>query len=219
MRQRERQERSRQKILSAAMEEFGSQEYETVTMDRICANHDISKGMMYHYYSNKDDLFLLCVEDTFDALKVYIEEHAEKPDGQNTLETIRNFFMLREYFAELHPQCRRVFETAVFHPPAHLAEQIDLLHGPIARINKEYLTDVVAHMSLRPGVNPDSVIRILEGIEFLLRAVGYRCLENQEMNGLNRVFASLDEVLDMVLFGVLCQTPDAAAYDKEAVNV
>ena len=58
MRQQERQERSRQLIAQAALEEFGSAGYDAVTMDGICAGHGISKGMMYHYYANKDELFL-----------------------------------------------------------------------------------------------------------------------------------------------------------------
>ena len=57
MTQKERQERSRQEIFRAAMEEFGTRGYEEVTMERICSGHGISKGMMYHYYSNKDELF------------------------------------------------------------------------------------------------------------------------------------------------------------------
>lgn len=214
MTQQERQERSRQKILSAAMEEFGSQEYENVTMDCICAKHNISKGMMYHYYSNKDELFLACVQDTFHALKDYIEENAKEPDGCNALEAIRKFFMLREHFIEHNPQCRRIFERAVFHPPKHLAEQINLLHKPITQLNQGYMKDVVAHMTLRPGVNPDSVTRLLEGIEFLLRSAGFRCPESQEINGLDTVLASLEEILDMILFGVLCQRPDIGADEK-----
>lgn len=205
MTQQERQERSRQKIFSAAMEEFGSHGYENVTMECICANHNISKGMMYHYYSNTDELFLLCVQDTFHALKDYIAENAQKPDGQNALDVIKNFIMLREYFIELHPQRKRIFETAIFYPPIHLAEQINLLHEPITQFNQEYLRDVIAHMSLRPGVNPDSVIRILEGIEFLLRSTGYRCPEGQETDELNTVLTFLQEVLDIVLFGILCK--------------
>ena len=39
--------------LSAALEEFGTYGYDKVNMERICGNHGISKGMMYHYYSNK----------------------------------------------------------------------------------------------------------------------------------------------------------------------
>ena len=56
MKQAQRQERSRREILQAAMEEFGTHNYNDVTIDNICSRHGISKGMMYHYYSGKDDL-------------------------------------------------------------------------------------------------------------------------------------------------------------------
>lgn len=52
MTQKERQDRSKEEICRAAMEEFGTLGYDKVTMERICGNHGISKGMMYHYYSN-----------------------------------------------------------------------------------------------------------------------------------------------------------------------
>ena len=68
MTQKERQERSRKEIYQAALEEFGTYGYDKVNMERICGNHGISKGMMYHYYSGKDDLFLLCAREIFQAL-------------------------------------------------------------------------------------------------------------------------------------------------------
>ena len=58
-----------ERIQQAAMEEFGTHNYSDVTIDNICSRHGISKGMMYHYYSNKDELFLLCVERTFQELR------------------------------------------------------------------------------------------------------------------------------------------------------
>ncbi len=56
MTQKERQERSKREILEAAMEEFGTRGYDAVTMEGICGGHGISKGMLYHYYPNKDAL-------------------------------------------------------------------------------------------------------------------------------------------------------------------
>ena len=73
MKQKERQERSRKEIFQAAMEEFGSNDYDKVTMESICTRHKISKGTMYHYYSGKDELFLQCVEATFQMLKEYVK--------------------------------------------------------------------------------------------------------------------------------------------------
>ena len=98
MTQKERQARSRHAIFLAALEEFSKNDYDTVTMDSICQGHGISKGMMYHYYSNKDELFLLCVKDTFQALKAQIERDAAELSGQSSFDSIKNYLLIREYF-------------------------------------------------------------------------------------------------------------------------
>ena len=46
MTQKERQDRIREGIYLAALEEFGTLGYERVNMERICGQHGISKGMM-----------------------------------------------------------------------------------------------------------------------------------------------------------------------------
>ena len=84
MTQKERQERSRKEIYQAALEEFGTYGYDKVNMERICGNHGISKGMMYHYYSNKDELFLLCVERTFQELRAHVERDMAHLSGEDT---------------------------------------------------------------------------------------------------------------------------------------
>lgn len=78
MTQEERKRRSREEIYRVALEEFGTYGYEQVTMERICTRHNISKGMMYHYYANRDQLYLSCVERTFGDLKTYLEQAVER---------------------------------------------------------------------------------------------------------------------------------------------
>jgi len=203
--QEERQERSRQRILSAAMEEFGAAAYETVTMDRICANHEISKGLMYHYYTNKDELFLLCVKETFRLLREYLEQHANKPDGEDPWSIIRHYFMLRERFIIQRPECRLIYETAVLHPPPHLAEETDRLYEPISNFNQSYLREVVARLPLRPGIQPEKAMRMLKSIGYLMRIAGRQGIELPKVESIKKY---LDEILDMALFGVLRQAPE-----------
>lgn len=103
MTQRERQEHAKKTIFQAALAEFGAQPYETVTMDRICSRHGISKGMMYHYFSSKDELFLLCVKELFQSLQVYIQEESTQIQKENSHAAIRQYFMLRERFFAREP--------------------------------------------------------------------------------------------------------------------
>ena len=103
MTQKERQERSRKEIFQAAMEEFGTNDYDQVTMESICTRHKISKGMMYHYYSGKDELFLQCVDAVFRNLKEYVEQKMPAAEQKDVFQAIKEFFVLREYFLAAGP--------------------------------------------------------------------------------------------------------------------
>lgn len=200
MTQQERQERSRRDIFQAAMEQFGSKDYEKVTMESICSGHGISKGMMYHYYSNKDELFLLCVEDTFCALKTHIERETQSLEGQPVLACIRNYFLLREYYFQYHPEQKRIFENAMLRPPEHLIQQIQKLHHPIREMNVRFLQGIAERLTLRPGLDRGRVLRYLERLEDF-------CLIYQRSGqadyDLHMMLKDAQELLDMALFGVI----------------
>lgn len=205
MTQQERQERSRNSILQAAMEEFGTNDYDKVTMESICSRHGISKGMMYHYYSSKDELFLLCVQQTFQKLKIHVEREAEGLKGQNSFQAIKNFFMIRECFFECHPWEKRIFENAMLRPPEQLMEKIWELREPLRKINWKFMERVAGKMFLRPGLDKKKVVRYLESIEYNFRSIMAVYKEKKDLQDLHSMLELAEEVMDMVLFGVIHQ--------------
>ena len=150
MTQEERKRRSREEIYRVALEEFGTNGYEKVTMERICTGHGISKGMMYHYYANKDELFLLCVERTFANLKAYLEQAVEREmagSGEvDPVKVIQRYFLLREEYFQRRPLERGIFEVALFRPPKHLLEQILVLRAPVRAVNVRLLLLSLIHI-------------------------------------------------------------------------
>lgn len=202
MTQKERQERSKREIFRAAMEEFGTMGYHAVTMESICTRHGISKGMMYHYYSNKDELFLLCVEDTLAQLRTYIEQHMQELEEENPLEAIRKFFMLRESCFQTRPEQKKIFEDAIFHPSKGLTEEISKLRAPLRQVNRQFLLKVMSRMDLRPELDIEKVSRYLEGLDlFMWPFIAQYQAENEEQN-LHTMLTATEEMMDMVLFGI-----------------
>ena len=61
MKKAEKTERTKERILQAAMEEFGRKGYAAATIGAICSEHGIAKGLLYHNFVGKDDLYLACV--------------------------------------------------------------------------------------------------------------------------------------------------------------
>ena len=211
MTQKERQERSRREILRAAREEFGSHDYGQVTMESICSGHGISKGMMYHYYANKDELFLLCVQDTFLSLRAYVEQEAEKLAGQKNFDAIKKYFMIREYFFQLEPKHKRVFENAMLRPPEQLREQIQILHRPLEEMNRRFLRVVVSGMRRRPELKEEQVNRYLESIVYTFSDM---LLRGRTLEDIHAMLEATEELLDMILFGVL-QQADAPSREQK----
>lgn len=72
---------SRQRILDAAMREFSARGYEGASLNTVCTEYGISKGIIYHYFKDKDELYLLCTEKCFNEITAYLEETAKQLSG------------------------------------------------------------------------------------------------------------------------------------------
>lgn len=205
MKQKERQERSRQQILQAALAEFGIHNYEDVTMEKICAAHGISKGMMYHYYANKDELFLLCVQNIFDKLRIHLETQAAVLASQDPLERIQNYFLIRECYFRQHPMEKKIFENALFRTPQHLKDEIAALRRPLRDMNLHFLQQIIHELALRPCIDYAEAIHYLEAVEDIFWRLLAQYSPREEGADLHRQTAAARRLLDLVLFGVLRQ--------------
>ena len=61
-----------QKVIAAAIEEFSTKDFESASMNQIIQNAGISKGSMYHYFVNKEDLYLYLIELAMAEKKEYL---------------------------------------------------------------------------------------------------------------------------------------------------
>ena len=203
MTQKERQEHSRQEILQAALDEFGTYEYAQVTVDNVCARHNISKGMLYHYYSGKDDLFLLCVGDTFEKLSEFVAQNEFQLKDHSALDSLTAYYQCREQFFAAHPRRRKVFESAMLHPPAHLESKLRELRAPVWQINRQFWQRVVRQYPLRAGLKEEQVMRYLESIDYAFQTILEQYNEAGNARDIYDILQITSEIREMLLFGVM----------------
>ena len=206
MTQKERQTRSKHTIFLSALEEFGSHDYSRVSMESICQNHGISKGMMYHYYSNKDDLFLLCVQDMFQALAAQLEQDMQQLDETKPLEAVKQFFLIRERFFQQHPHWKNIFENAMLRTPKHLEDAVFELRQPIRSLNRQFLGNVASALTLRPGMSRETATRYMESIEYVFPSLLRQFRAGSEITNLHDMLNAVTELIEIILFGFVSQT-------------
>ena len=69
---------TKSKILSSAITEFALHGYEAASLNVICRNGGISKGIIYHYFDSKEDLYICCVSECFEKLTEYLKQNMNK---------------------------------------------------------------------------------------------------------------------------------------------
>lgn len=106
------EEEKRQRILSAAMDEF-SKGYKSASTDEIVRQAGISKGLLFHYFGTKKGLYVFLIEYALDQL---VHEYAEvinmaQPDP---LERIWQMSLLKRDLCGRYPNIFN-FLTAAFY--------------------------------------------------------------------------------------------------------
>lgn len=102
MKKEEKTRRTYERILAAAIEEFGTKSYESASLTTLCNENQISKGLIYHNFKNKDELYLKCVEECFGKMTSYFKSREYKADCVQ--ESIHRLFEAREQFFKENPQ-------------------------------------------------------------------------------------------------------------------
>lgn len=201
MKREEKNIKSMQEILNAAMQEFGSCDYNDVTLNSICERHHISKGLFYHYFSGKDELFLLCVKRVFTALESELQQNVQITGSLD--ENINRYFQIRNLYFEQNPFDRQVFTSATFQCPAHLKQQVAQLRLPLQEWNRHYFRKVFSQVELRPGISYDEAAedfsRFEEIFAYLLPG---SCRNNGSLFDMERATRRL---LDRMLYGIAQQ--------------
>ena len=153
MKQEEKTKLTRQKILDAGIAEFGENGYEKANINSISAS-GIAKGLIYHNFATKDELYLEC-------LSVCFEEITEALACPESVPDYSVYFSKRiSLFREKRAAASMVLEALINPPKKHL-EKIAEIRAKYDKMNAEWITGILQNASLRDGVTEDSALKYL----------------------------------------------------------
>ena len=147
---------TRQRIVDAAMEEFAHKGYERASLNEACAGRGFSKGIIYHYFRDKDELYLLCVQLCFDEMTAALQQAAQTLQGPAGAQ-LQAYFDARNRFFAGHPLHLGLFVDASFDPPAALAGRIRACRSAFDALNLAVLQELLQARPLRPGISAETV--------------------------------------------------------------
>lgn len=203
MKREEKARLTRRKILDNALEEFSTRGYGAGSVNNIYdPEQGISKGIIYHYFSSKDELFLACVGECFEELKSCVEEWFAGDDAIMTAEECFNrYFAVRMRFFREHPAYQKIFMEAVLMPPEHLKAEIMKRRQPMEEMNVEILDKLLSRIPLRVSLDQSEMIRII--LQFINFINLQHSVEGNEVLTIDALEKKTRQILDILLNGIV----------------
>ncbi len=121
----------RQRVMDAALEEFGFYGYERGSTDRIIRRSGISKGGLYEYIESKQDLFVYLVQEAYNSLYAYIQKQLDesgKPSrGGDLLDLVNHASRAALDFYLEHPPVVRLIASLASLTDPDVRQKVDSL--------------------------------------------------------------------------------------------
>lgn len=145
---------TRERILTAAFREFADKGLDGARVDKIASRAGVNKGMLYHYFGNKEQLFSVVLEQLYTTIRAKqgsLEVRDLKPE-----QAMRK---LIGHTAEIwmeHPDFFGVLNSENLHQARHVkrSKQIIQMYKPVLDQMKQLLAAGSRDGTFRKGIDP-----------------------------------------------------------------
>lgn len=147
-------ERTKAVILAAATEEITAKGLGGARVDEIAKRAGVNKRMIYHYFGDKDGLYLAVLEAAYEEIRV--EEIKLDLGKRDPVEGMRELLQFTWGYYREHPEFLSLLATENLHRAAYLkrSKKIRELHSPLVDIIGDLLQRGVKTKVFRKGVDP-----------------------------------------------------------------
>lgn len=184
------------KIMEAAIIEFGANSYVGGSVNNICKS-GINKGLIYHNFKGKDELYLKCLEKSCEMLINQIEKN-------NCSSNLLRYMSVRMSFFKEYPNEAHIFFESILQPQEHLWNEIQEILQPFEKINETVYHSIVSTVKLRDGITEKEAIEYFKQMQRMFNGYfsnfAYRHMSLDEL--FNEHETSLPKLLDFMLYGI-----------------
>ena len=113
----------KERILNVAIEEFAQNGYKAASTNVICKKANISKGLLYHYYNSKENIYLTVVRHVIDSFKRNIAINI-KDSNKKGIDYVEEYFDIKFKFFRENPLYSKIIVNLVIDNSIEKAKEL-----------------------------------------------------------------------------------------------
>lgn len=202
MKKQEKTQKTKKRILAAAFAEFGSKSYDAASINSICENGNISKGLLYYNFKSKDELYLLCVKTCYDEMTATLT--AQPFEIRDAKESLQSFLLIRQRFFHENPYHANIFFNVILQPPKHLTQELSQLRKGFDDYFSQCCLAILDCLTLRDGITRETALKYFLAASEMFN--GYFQKKAGQNGGYRELIkdheGTLPAIFDIMLYGI-----------------
>jgi TetR/AcrR family transcriptional regulator len=152
----EKQER----ILNAALKEFAQKGYENASTNEIVKSAEISKGLLFHYFNNKKELYLFLYNH---FVEVLMEEFFNELDfsERDIFERLKSLMILKNKLIIRHPEVFDFMMSASIEASEEVKEAMNSTNTELMQASYDRLFENIDLTKFQEGMDIQRTINII----------------------------------------------------------
>lgn len=148
------------RIINAAIKEFAGKGYDRASTNEIVKEAGISKGLLFHYFQNKKQLFLFVFDYCYDLV---IDEFYKKIDFNETdfFMRMRQAIMVKMEMLTTYPDIFKFIQEVFLEESAEIKVEFDKKKSELTHINIEKVYEGIDYSKFRDDVDLTKIIKII----------------------------------------------------------
>lgn len=198
-----------ERIINAALEEFGAYPYLKTSINRIIKKADISKGSFYQYFQNKKDLYKYIIDQASDAKMKFLGQKLKNYHKLDFFDLLRKLFIAGIEFKREYPLYSKIGNRLLNGSNESLKEEIYAESRPKSN---EFFEQLLNKAAQAGQIDPKIDIKFTAFFltDFSLSIVSY-FFDNHNPDDLEEIMNYVDKMLYIMKNGI-------AKGDKNVTN-
>lgn len=161
------------RILSIAAEEFADKGFAGTAIGSIAKKAGVSVGVIYKYYSGKEDLFNACVRKSLECMDEVLNMTGST--GGSLMEMIGQLISRAQSFAKENPEYIRLYhQITVSGSPAGKTQSAELIERGTAAIYEKFIRNASESGEIRGDIDPAAFAFLIDNLLMMLH-YSYAC--------------------------------------------
>ncbi len=154
-------EEKRKKIIDVCIEEFAEHGYKNGSTNEITKKAGISKGILFHYFKNKKNLYLYLVDYVMKYFSNIFEDIIRMMNSEDIFTMIRDISLFKIKIFSQAPAMYEFIAKAFLSPPDEVEEEIKKIYSKLYNDNFKALVQKFDTSKLKKDIDEKKAIELL----------------------------------------------------------